>query len=82
MEASDLSEMENSVEKKRKNRQIDSSSLYILKNKKGKKLQLGKNSRCVDKKSVTKSKITIPQYESSSASKSSISDIGKLMFIL
>lgn len=78
MEASDLSEMENSVEKKRKSSQSALCNNYNSKNKIAKKLHLGINSRCVDKKKISKEpKISIPQYDSSS-SKSSICEIGKM----
>jgi len=54
MEASDLSEMENSVEKKRKSSQSALCNNYNSKNKIAKKLHLGINSRCVDKKKSQK----------------------------
>lgn len=82
MEASDLSEMENSVEKKRKSRHVGINTHYTTKNKKGKQLQLDNSSRCLDKKTVSKApKISIPQYDSS-ASKSSTSEIGKLYTVM
>ncbi|KAL4105087.1 hypothetical protein QTP88_020362 [Uroleucon formosanum] len=55
--------MEISVEKKRKSRHLGINTHYTTKNRKSKQLQLGNNSRCLDKKKQSQKN---PKYQSRS----------------